>query len=79
MKDGRIAQLDPQTGKGLIETSTSNFIVFLDDITDDDAKHEGAFVQFDIERGDELDRAVNVVLREGTRNNPNQHRFGDNG
>jgi cold shock CspA family protein len=79
MKDGRIAELDPQTGKGYIETSGSRVIVYVDDIVDDEAKHEGAIVQFDLEREPDQDKAVNVTLREGTRHNTNQRRFGDTG
>jgi cold shock CspA family protein len=77
MPEGKLVWFDTNIGRGRIEDSTGKYTVRADDMADQ-AKVEGAFVHFDVERDEPHDRAVNVTLREGTRNDPNQHRFGHN-
>jgi cold shock CspA family protein len=77
MKDGKLVFYDASIGRGRIEDSSGKYTVAEDDIASD-ARVEGAHVSFDVERDEPHDRAVNVVLREGTRNNPDQNRFGHN-
>lgn len=76
MKDGKLVFYDESIGRGRIESSSGKFVVAEDDMAPD-ARVEGAFVQFDVEHDEPHERAINVVLREGTHNNPNQRRFGD--
>lgn len=78
MPEGRLAWYDANVGTGRIEASTGRYLVRTDDM-EPDARAEGAMVSFDIERvRDGNDRAVNVSLRRGTRNDPDQGRFGEN-
>jgi hypothetical protein len=77
MAEGKLVFYDRSIGRGRIEDSSGKYTVRAEDMHDD-AQVEGAFVRFDIERDAPHDRAINVVLREGTRNNPDQRRFGDN-
>jgi cold shock CspA family protein len=77
MADGKLVFYDDSIGHGRIEDSSGKYTVRAEDM-DSDARVEGTFVSFDVERDQPHDRAVNVVLREGTRNHHDQHRFGDN-
>jgi hypothetical protein len=77
MADGKLVFYDDNIGRGRIEDSSGKYTVRAEDM-DSAARVEGAFVSFDVQRDEPHDRAINVVLREGTRNHPNQHRFGDN-
>jgi hypothetical protein len=78
MAEGKLVFYDDNIGRGRIEDSSGKYTVRAEDMSND-ARVEGAFVQFDVERTDDPhDRAINVTLREGTRNNPGQHRFGHN-
>jgi hypothetical protein len=77
MADGKLVFYDPNIGRGRIEDSSGKYTVHQDDMAND-AKVEGAFVSFDVQRDEPHDRAINVRLREGTRNHPDQRRFGDN-
>ena len=76
MPDGTVTYYDHTIGRGRIEDSTGKYSVRADDMAPD-ARSEGARVTYDVERDDPHDRAVNVRLIGGTRNNPKQHRFGD--
>jgi hypothetical protein len=76
MADGRLVFYDENIGRGRIEDSSGKYTVREEDMASD-AQVEGAFVEFDIERDSPHDRAINVRLREGTRNHHEQHRFGD--
>jgi hypothetical protein len=79
MPYGEVTEFDTSTGIGRIDTSTGWYEVHRDDM-DNKARTKHAKVDFDVERTAEgQDRAVNVVLRGGTRNNPEQRRFGDDG
>lgn len=78
MPTGTVSFYDDNIGRGRIEDSSGNYSVRADDMTPD-ARTQGARVEFDIQRDEPHDRAVNVRLREGTRNNPSQRRFGDTG
>lgn len=75
MPAGQLVRFDPNIGHGHIETTSGRYAVRADDI-EPNARVEGAFVTFDVEREQPFDRAVNVQLREGTRNAPTQRRFG---
>lgn len=77
MADGTLVFYDDSIGRGRIENSSGKYTVRAEDMSSD-AKAEGARVTFDVERDEPHDRAINVALREGTRNNPDQHRFGHN-
>lgn len=76
MPDGTVTFYDPNIGRGRIEDSSGKYSVRAEDMAPD-ARKEGARVNYDIERDEPHDRAVNVHLISGTRNNPKQHRFGD--
>ena len=78
MPDGKITRFNASAESGSIESSTGRFTVRADDM-EANARVEGAFVTFDVQRDSPMDRAVNVRLRRGTRNNPSQSRFGDTG
>lgn len=77
MPQGTVSTYDQNIGHGLVETSSGRFPVREEDMAPD-ARVEGARVQFDVERDQPRDRAVNVVLIEGTHANPGHRRFGDN-
>jgi cold shock CspA family protein len=77
MPEGKLVWYDGNIGRGRIEDSTGKYTVRKEDIAEQ-AQVEGAFVRFDVQRDQPHDRAVNVTLREGTRNAPTQHRFGHN-
>jgi cold shock CspA family protein len=76
--DGKVTRYEEHLGRGLIESSTGRFQVLADDM-EPRARVQGAFVRFDVQRDSPQNRAVNVILREGTRNAPDQRRFGDSG
>jgi trimethylamine:corrinoid methyltransferase-like protein len=76
MPEGRVVRFEENLGRGVIETATGRYMVLADDM-EPRAQVQGAFVRFDVQRGQPHDRAVNVLLREGTRNAPTQRRFGD--
>lgn len=76
MPQGTVAFYDDSIGRGRIEDSSSKYMVRADDMAPD-ARVEGARVSYDVEHDDPHDRAVNVQLLSGTRNDPNQRRFGD--
>lgn len=78
MPTGHVTRFNDSAGAGFIETSTSSYSVRAEDMAPD-TQFEGAHVDFDVEHDDPKDRAINVTLREGTRHNPNQGRFGDTG
>lgn len=75
MPEGRVVRFNSTTGTGRIETKTGHFQVRAEDM-EPQARVEGAFVEFDVQRDEPFDRAVNVRLREGTRVNKRQRRFG---
>ena len=76
MPSGTVTRYNDTAGAGFITTSTGGFSVRADDI-EPKARFEGANVDFDVERDEPHDRAVNVTLREGTRHDSGQGRFGD--
>lgn len=76
MPDGTVTFYDPSIGRGRIEDSSGKYSVRAEDMAPD-TRSEGARVSYDIARDEPHDRAVNVRLIAGTRNNPKQHRFGD--
>ena len=76
MPDGTVTYFDPSIGRGRIEDSSGKYSVREEDMAPD-ARSEGARVTYDIERDEPHDRAINVRLIGGTRNNPEQRRFGD--
>lgn len=76
MADGKLVFYDDNIGRGRIEDSSGKYTVTAEDVAND-ARVEGAYVTFDVERDEPHDRAINVRLREGTRNHRDQHRFGD--
>ncbi|HWB72388.1 MAG TPA: hypothetical protein VG452_09215 [Egibacteraceae bacterium] len=78
MATGIVSYYDDNIGQGRIETSSGHFAVRADDMAPD-ARTQGARVDFDVVREEPHDRAVNVRLRLGTRNDPKQRRFGDTG
>lgn len=78
MPEGQLIRYQENIGTGHIETKSGRYQVAAGDVAPD-ARVEGAFVTFDTVRDEPFDRAINVRLREGTRNAPNQRRFGDNG
>lgn len=78
MPVGTVTRFNETAGAGLVETSSGRFSVRADDMAPD-TRWEGAHVEFDVERDEPHDRAVNVTLREGTRHDPKQRRFGDTG
>lgn len=75
---GTVTWYDHNIGRGRIEDSSGKYAVEADDMAPD-ARVEGARVDFEVERAEKTDRAVNVTLRSGTRNDPKQRRFGDSG
>lgn len=76
MPDGTVTYYDHNIGRGRIESSSGWVSVRADDMAPD-ARAEGVRVTYDVERDEPNDRAVNVRLIGGTRNDPKQHRFGD--
>jgi cold shock CspA family protein len=78
MPYGEVTEFDTAKGVGRIDTDTGWYEVHVEDM-DAAARTKHAKVDFDVQREDPQDRAVNVRLRGGTRNNPNQRRFGDDG
>lgn len=76
MASGRVVRFNENVGHGRIEDSSGGYSVRADDMAPD-ARVEGAFVDFDVESDEPHDRAINVRLREGTRNATTQRRFGD--
>jgi cold shock CspA family protein len=76
--DGRVVFYEASIGRGRIESSSGKFAVRAEDMAPD-ARVHGARVEFDVQRDEPNDRAVNVRLIKGTRNDPKQRRFGDNG
>jgi cold shock CspA family protein len=78
MPSGELVWFDANIGRGRIEDSSGKYVCREEDMAPD-ARVQGAFVEFDVERDSPHDRAVNVTLRAGTRNDPNQRRFGDSG
>lgn len=76
MPDGTVTFFDANIGRGRIEDSSGKYSVRAEDMAPD-CRVEGARVTYDIERDEPNDRAINVELISGTRNNPKQHRFGD--
>lgn len=78
MPDGTVTRYNDSAGAGFIKTSTGNFSVAADDM-EPKARFEGANVEFDVAHDDPHDRAINVTLREGTRHDTGQSRFGDTG
>ncbi len=78
MPQGEVTQFNSSAGAGFIKTQTGGFTVSADDM-DPETQFEGANVEFDVQREEGRDRAVNVTLREGTRHSKTQRRFGDTG
>ena len=78
MPYGTVTQLNSSTGHGRIDTDSGWYTVEVDDM-EPKARAEKAKVDFDVQRDEPFDRAVNVRLREGTHNAPTQRRFGDSG
>ncbi len=78
MPNGKIVYFNANRGLGRIETKSGSHPVNANDMAPD-ARVEGAYVDFDVVKDKPQDRAVNVRLREGTRNAPSQNRFGDTG
>lgn len=76
MPQGTVTYFDSNIGRGRIEDSSGKYTVRADDMAPD-ARREGVRVQYDVERDEPNDRAVNVRLISGTRTNPKQRRFGD--
>lgn len=76
MAEGQLVWFDANIGRGRIENSSGKYVVEADDM-EAGARVEGAFVHFDVEHDDPHERAINVRLRQGTRNDPKQRRFGD--
>lgn len=76
MPDGTVTYFDASIGRGRIEDSSGKYSVREEDMAPD-ARSEGARVTYDVQRDEPNNRAVNVRLIAGTRNNPKQHRFGD--
>lgn len=76
MPNGTVTRYNDTQGAGFITTSSGGFSVRADDM-EPKARFEGAIVDFDVERDEPHDRAVNVTLREGTRHDSAQRRFGD--
>lgn len=76
MPRGQLIWYDDNLGRGRIEDSSGQYSVQADDMATD-ARKEGAFVHYDVERDEPNNRAVNVTLDTGTRNQRDQNRFGD--
>ncbi|HWH31042.1 MAG TPA: hypothetical protein VNU01_00055 [Egibacteraceae bacterium] len=78
MPEGRMTWWDASAGSGRIENSGGSYLAGADDV-EPDAQVKNAMVSFDAERGRgmEHDRAVNVRLRRGLRNDTDQGRFGE--
>lgn len=76
MPRGVVAWFDQRAGEGVIRRDGHEYPVSTADI-EPDARVPRARVHFDIRRQEGADRAVNVILRRGTRVAPHQHRFGD--
>ncbi|HVM19599.1 MAG TPA: cold shock domain-containing protein [Egibacteraceae bacterium] len=76
MPTGRVTRFNDSAGAGYIETSSGGFSVSAEDM-EARTQFEGAHVEFDVQREEGRDRAVNVTLREGTRHMHTQRRFGD--
>lgn len=76
MPTGFVTRFNASAKAGFIKTDTSSYPVSADDM-ESATQFEGAHVDFDVSRDGDRDRAVNVTLREGTRHDPKQRRFGD--
>jgi len=76
MPIGRMKWFDPRTGEGVVEHGTREYPVRARDVQPA-ARVTGARVRFDVLREGEVERAVAVRLREGTRVSNRQRRFGD--
>jgi cold shock CspA family protein len=76
MPTGIVTRYNDSAKAGFIETSTGSYPVSADDM-EPKTQFEGARVEFDVSRAGDRDRAVNVTLRDGTRHDPKQRRFGD--
>ncbi len=76
MPEGVVKWFDPKTGDAMIARGAKLYPSTAADM-ERHARVPGARVHFDIVREDGAERAVNVVLREGTRVSPRQGRFGD--
>ena len=78
MPTGIVTRYNDSAKAGFIETKSGNYQVSADDM-EPKTQFEGAHVEFDVSREGDRDRAINVTLREGTRHDPGQSRFGDTG
>ena len=76
MPRGEVKWFDPKTGDAMIARGSKLFPTTAAEM-DSHARVPGARVHFDIVRDDGVERAVNVVLVEGTRTSRRQARFGD--
>ncbi len=76
MPDGVVKWFDPKTGDAMIARGAKLYPTKAAEM-ERHARVPGARVHFDIVRERGAERAVNVVLRAGTRVSPRQGRFGD--
>lgn len=76
MPDGVVQWLDTSSGRAAVVRAARVFPARLADV-EPAARHAGAHVHFDIDRDGEVDRAVSVSLRHGTRVSPRHRRFGE--
>ncbi len=76
MPDGRVQWIDTTNEVVHIVRGGHKFVAPMTEV-DSDARHPGVRVHFDIDRSDGIDAAASVRLREGTRSNRRQRRFGD--
>ncbi len=76
MPEGVVKWFDPKTGDAMIARGSKLFPTTTAEM-ERHARTPGARVHFDVVREGGAERAVNVVLREGTRVSPRQGRFGD--
>lgn len=76
MPEGVVKWFDPNTGEAMIARGSKLFPTTAKEMHRH-ARAPGARVHFDVVREDGVERAVNVVLREGTRVSPRRGRFGD--
>lgn len=80
MPSGHVKWFDPKEGRGVIEHANRDHPVVAEDI-EEEARVAGANVEFDLERvgsrPNQVQRAVDVRLIEGTRTSKRQNRYGD--
>ncbi len=77
MPTGRVKWFDPHAREAIVVARSRREYPALASDIEPKARASAAIVTFKIKRGEGVDRAFDVVLREGTRAAASKHRFGD--